>query len=51
VAIGLTDAGRGLREQVKGVPFFIGSCIADTAEEYARLRRLLGEAVARVEGT
>lgn len=32
-----------------GVPIAIGSCIADTPEEYARVRTALSDVLARVE--
>lgn len=50
VLVGLTGAGRELRARAIGVPVTIGSCLADSAEEYGRLRAVLAEAVERVEG-
>lgn len=49
VAVGLTDAGRALRAEARDVPSWIGSCIAGSLDESARVRRDLTEILGRVE--
>jgi DNA-binding MarR family transcriptional regulator len=49
VRIALTVAGRELRAEATPVPAWIGSCIADSVAEYARVRGTLAEVLGRVE--
>jgi DNA-binding MarR family transcriptional regulator len=49
VEVALTDAGRALRAEARDVPAWIGSCIAGSLDEFARVRRDLTEILGRVE--
>ena len=49
VRVALTAGGRDLRARAAHVPTWIGSCIADSAADYLRVRSTLAEVLGRVE--